>query len=80
MKLLPLFGIGAAFADPWDKTTNQKEYSIDDGAGGTTAGCLICEYVNIAANEAAAVAALTESTAADTVPCILPESVSLNNC
>ncbi|CBY08581.1 unnamed protein product [Oikopleura dioica] len=60
MKLLPLFGIGSTFA--FSKTENA--YALGD----STAGCLVCEYVNIANTEQLAIDALEDNTS--TIPCI----------
>merc|ERR1719223_2363074 len=60
MKLLPLFGIGSTFAF----TKIQNDYALTDGA----TGCLVCEYVNIAASEADAITALKDDSS--TIPCI----------
>ena len=65
MRLLPLFGIGSTFA--FDKT--EHAYALADDS----TGCLVCEYVNIAATEAAAITALTDDTS--TVPCIAAKTV-----
>ena len=65
MKLLPLFGIGSTFA--FIKTEN--DYALGD----TSAGCLVCEYVNIAASEAGAITALIDDSS--TIPCIAAKTV-----
>ena len=71
MKLLPLFGIGSTFA--FTKTENA--YEVDDGDVTTATGCLVCEYVNIAANEADAITALKDSSSS--IPCIAAVTVCL---
>ena len=65
MKLLPLFGIGSSFA--FIKTEN--DYALADAS----AGCLVCEYVNVAASEADAITALKD--ASSTIPCIAAVTV-----
>lgn len=60
MKLLPLFGIGSTFA--FSKAENA--YTLTTPG----AGCLVCEYVNIAVNEDAAITALEDESS--TIPCI----------
>ena len=60
MKLLPLLGIGSTFA--FTKTEN--DYELADNS----AGCLVCEYVNIANTEQLAIDALEDESS--TIPCI----------
>ena len=63
MKLLPLLGISSSYA--FSKTEEQLVATDDAGK------CLVCEYVNVAASEADAIAALEGSAA---VPCVVPET------
>ena len=71
MKLLPLLGISSSYA--FSKT--EGDYQLDDGNGVGIDGCLVCEYINVAANEDDAQDALADN--ASTIPCINANTVSL---